>query len=278
VDSLVGKRAAGIGCALAVAAAIAPVRARAQGAGAPVDTSDKGVCATASEDAQALRSAGRLVEARAKLLVCTRPNCPNVVKQDCEAWLTSVDAALPSLVLGAKGPNGEDLVDVRVTVDDKPFVDHLSGLALPIDPGAHALRFEADGRVPVDVRLLVREGEHQRDVAVTFDARGQSDAGPRVPPWAFVTGTLAVASLGEFVAMELVAAGDARGLRATCAPRCAAGDVDRVSNETIAANLGLVAAGVFTAATAAIWYFGRPSAPRAAALVGPTRVGLRVEF
>src|SRR5512140_3224423 len=78
---------------------------------------DKAECAAASEEAQRLQKLGKLVEAQKQLLVCTRSVCPAVVRQDCEAWLPSLEAMIPSLVVAARDEDGRDLVDLKVTLD-----------------------------------------------------------------------------------------------------------------------------------------------------------------
>jgi len=84
-------------------------------------------CLKASEDAQLLRIKTQLVAAREKLLVCSNDACPKLVKKDCSDWLDEVDHAMPTIVLGARDPDGADLVDVHVTLDGNPLADRLDG-------------------------------------------------------------------------------------------------------------------------------------------------------
>ena len=53
-------------------------------------------CAAAAEEAQPKRRAGKLVDARAALMKCSRTGCPAFIRTDCTRWLTEVDAALGS--------------------------------------------------------------------------------------------------------------------------------------------------------------------------------------
>src|SRR5258706_11127444 len=80
----------------------------------------KNACASASETAQQLRIDGKLRAAHEQLTACSRPICPAIVKRDCDAWLSEVEAILPSIVLVARDETGRDLVDVRVLLDAEP--------------------------------------------------------------------------------------------------------------------------------------------------------------
>ena len=58
---------------------------------------DKAACLSASQQAQNLRDAHKLVEARAQLRVCARKECPAVVQRDCLTWLGEVERSLPTV-------------------------------------------------------------------------------------------------------------------------------------------------------------------------------------
>ena len=139
---------------------------------------DADECASAAEEAQPLRKDGKLSQAREKLLVCARPHCPVIVRNDCIRWLAEVESSLPTVVLRAVDENGRDLLDVRVTLDDKMITEKLDGKAVALDPGAHTFRFEAKDREPVVEQVLVRQGEVNRIVS----ARLPPAAGLKPPP------------------------------------------------------------------------------------------------
>src|SRR5579883_2622058 len=102
-------------------------------------------CASSSEAAQRFKNAGKFVEARAQLAVCSRAVCPRFVKRDCDRWIGEVDESLPTVVVTARDAQGHDLVDVRVFLDDALVTEHLDGKAMPLDPGPHTLRCEIPG-------------------------------------------------------------------------------------------------------------------------------------
>lgn len=231
-------RRAGLAFALAITAAAGTSSA-----------DDKQACLHASEKAQQLRNAGKLGDAREQLAVCSRTECPKLVQQDCTQWMSELLAALPSIVPAAKDRKGRDLVDVKVSVDGKPVTDTLDGKAFVVDPGVHALHFETSGAPAVDEKVVVKPGEKNRIVTVTF-AKGEDAAPPAgssvatgttddtrssPPVAAYVIGGVGLVALGAALVVQLGANSDARDLRETCAPRCDQSDVDDIqSRYTIA--------------------------------------------
>jgi hypothetical protein len=119
-------------------------------------------CIDANSQAQQLRRESRLTAARQQLLVCGDPSCPAMVRADCTARLDEVQKAQPTLVLDLKSRSGDDLTDVKVTVDGQPFAVKLDGTAIPMDPGQHTFAFEAAGFEPVTKTLVLKETEKDR--------------------------------------------------------------------------------------------------------------------
>jgi hypothetical protein len=102
--------------------------------------------------------------------MCSRPECPNLVRSDCAKWLADVEALTPTIVVRAVDSTGSDVVGARVFVDGEPQEARLEGKELEVDPGTHTLRVERDGSVPVEQRIVVRESERHRMVSVAFAA------------------------------------------------------------------------------------------------------------
>ncbi len=164
-------------------------------------------CIAASERAQQLRIDGKLVEAQKQLVECAAAACPGAVRADCAAWLTQVNALMPSIVLVARDATGEDLADVTVTMDGQPFATKLDGKALAAGPGEHVFRFERPGVAPASKKVILREGESARKIEVTLGGatatapdvstttEGKTSSGPGVLPWILVgVGGAAVAT------------------------------------------------------------------------------------
>lgn len=137
---------------------------------------EKKECIDAFDKGQALRNDHKLTSSRQQLLLCAREVCPAMVRKDCGDLLLQVESATPSIVISAKGADGRDVLDVKVTSDGATLTTSLDGRAIAMDPGPHALRFEMPGAPPVEQQLLVREGDKNRDVSVVFRA------GPAAPP------------------------------------------------------------------------------------------------
>lgn len=125
-------------------------------------------CAEISEYAQRLRKEGKYVEALGALNMCARASCPALVQRDCSQWREEVQAASPSVVLGAKDETGNDVVDVRVLIDGTPVADSLDGRAIQVNPGIHTFRFERARSVPIEWKILIREGEKRRPLTPKF--------------------------------------------------------------------------------------------------------------
>lgn len=126
-------------------------------------------CLAASEKGQRARAAGKLREAREQFLVCGAEGCPSVVRHDCTQWQTDLQAAIPTVVLGAKDRGNRDLVDVTVSVDGEVLVNKIDGKAINVDPGAHTFKFEHPTYPTVTQQAVIKEGEKSRSITVTFE-------------------------------------------------------------------------------------------------------------
>ena len=223
---------------------------------------EKSACIAASDEGQQLKIDGKLTLARKRLLTCARAECPAIVRQDCAQWMAEVDAALPTVVLGARDAEGRDLIAVRVLEDGAPVVDHLDGRPFPVDPGPHVFRFEAAGATAVEVRVLARAGEQNRAITAAFGpaprpppsapleatppvAAAETRTGPSPLAWAF--GGVAVAALATALYFEVAQVSDYDHLSSTCAGHCPPDQVDHVGTERwvagVSAGLGVVSLG-----------------------------------
>jgi hypothetical protein len=210
-------------------------------------------CADAAEAGQRLEREGRLVESRASLLACADARCPKEVASLCERLLTEVDASTPTVILGARDPQGHDLAAVRVLADGVPLADSLDGLAHPIDPGPHTLHFVAAGSAAqTTLDVVIRQGEKNRVVSVVMGARpkpatpeGEPRAAHRVPVLGWVLGGVGVAALATFGVLAV----HGQTQYDACNPhKCSASTVNSLSLERGASfvALGIGVAGVAT--------------------------------
>lgn len=58
----------------------------------------------------------KLLEAQTQLVACASVDCPKFVRADCLRWLDEVQATLPTIVVRANDPSGNDVL-VRVFED-----------------------------------------------------------------------------------------------------------------------------------------------------------------
>jgi hypothetical protein len=284
--------------ALLAAACIAswPVAARAD---------DKAACFDGATQGQTLRDQHKLVEARAQFAICARQACPKQVSKDCTAWLEQVDQAMPTVVVSAKDAAGHDLIDVAVTMDDRPFAAKLTGEAVPVNPGLHVLHFETKDGGRLDHQVLVREGLKNQSVDVVIAATpaapslgipparpaatavdsGAAGARPAEAPaggpgpWrtiGFVAGGAGVAGLGVGAAFGLKAMSDKSAAQCDASNACKPGPLSDARTSATISSVGFIAGGVLLAGGAALVLLSpRGTATERAALHVAPAVGAR---
>jgi hypothetical protein len=257
----------------------------------PAHADDKQICIAAAEDGQQSRIDGKLKAAREQFLVCARSGCPSQVRRDCSQWMTEVMTALPTIVLGARDPDGRDVVVAKISIDGVSVADGLDGKPIEVDPGKHSVRFESVTFAPVEQQVLVREAEKGRPVTVQFAAAGAAEvhvptiapppalapsgdigapatrSGPS--PWTWVLGGVGVVALGVGAYLEASVNSDASSLDSSCHSNCSHAQVDPLVLKQqvfgpIAFGVGGVSLGLAT-----YYFFARPkaaSAPKKALL------------
>jgi len=264
--------------ALALAlVALGPGRALAQG-------SSKQECATAYEQAQEMRSSGKLLNAREALVLCAQEVCPAFVQSDCAQWVTEVERELPTIVIAAKDKNGDDTTAVRVTVDEVLFAPELGGKALAIDPGPHKFRFELEGADPIEKQIVIRQGQKDRAIEVSFappeadplesspygaaaagaePEKDEADAAGGQPgplrTWAYVAGGVGVAGLAGWVVLGLMGKAEQSDLENSgCKPNCRQADVDSIDTKYLMADISLAVGVVGLGTGVALWLVSQP--------------------
>jgi hypothetical protein len=133
--------------------------------------SERSTCLDAVAKGQTLRDEHKLVEARAQFLLCARAACPAVVQGDCANWVIELDRAVPTIVVSARDDAGKDVLDLEVSIDDKPLPRADVGQALPLDPGVHTFRFQRSDGAVVTTTSLIKAAERNQSVSVVFAAR-----------------------------------------------------------------------------------------------------------
>ncbi len=125
-------------------------------------------CISAAEHQYELKNANKLVAAKRELVVCSQKTCGDRIAPTCLQWLAEVEAALPTVVVEAHDESGLETSRARVTVDGELLAETLDGTALAVDPGTHQFRFEIPGSSPEDRQIVIRVGEKNRKLVVSF--------------------------------------------------------------------------------------------------------------
>jgi hypothetical protein len=220
-------------CVLAVSAAEPGARA----------AEDKQVCAASYEAAQRFRLASHLLEARAELSACTRATCAEAIRLDCARWFEELQRSIPTVVVAARDANGADLSDVAVELDGRKWQPRLEGKAMEIDPGEHALRFVPPQSDPVVLRIVARQGEKDRLVAVTLPKPSEASSSRRTV--GLVVGGVGVAAIGASLFLGYSAKQQENRMRqgaTACAPSCSDADVSALRTK-LDWSYGVLAAG-----------------------------------
>jgi hypothetical protein len=158
-------------------------------------------CVEANDAAQDLRQSGKLRQARDKLALCASTSCPAIVRDDCTQRLAEIDSAMPHIVFEAKDAVGNDLVNVKVTMDGAPLTERLEGSSLKVDPGPHTFVFSWEGHPAVTRKLVLAEHDQARREVVVF---GNAET-PRVEPASPAAAPVAAGSGGSGVDRKTIA-------------------------------------------------------------------------
>ncbi|HWL87938.1 MAG TPA: hypothetical protein VNO21_19175, partial [Polyangiaceae bacterium] len=216
--------------------------------------------------------------------------------------LSDVDARLPTVILSAVDASGNDLVDVKVSVDGQPLLTRLTGSQMPIDPGPHRFRFEIDGSPTVEETWVISERQKGRALKAKFasgatpavtspgaaEAPKEAAEPPSAPPQkasppvaAYVLGGVGVAALGTFAVFGVMGLSDYNSLKDTpCgqSKTCSSDQTDPIKTKLLVADIGL-GVGLVSLGVATYLFLSRPKERTAQAsvlghaVVAPTRSG-----
>lgn len=240
------------------------------------------VCLSSYEHAQLSRHEGKLLRARAELLLCAQSSCPEATKADCVPWLDEVEKAIPTIVLAAKDGGGHEVVGARASLDGAALLAGLDGRAVAVDPGEHVLVFSLpDGREVVQ-KVSAREGEKDRVIVAELPLPRQPSPPPPLPgdgraepgragpsTAVYVLGGLGVLALGSFAYFGLDGMNDSNTLHSSCFPHCDSAAVSSARRELLVADLSLGVSLVSLGAAAVLFVTGtRHAASKGAVNVG----------
>lgn len=231
-------------------------------------SADVAACVRAHASGQREAKAGRLKSASELFAACvSEEGCPDAIRAECAEFYKSSERNLPTLIFAALDEHGGDLIQVRVSADDRVLTESLDGRPIALDPGQHHLKFElASGQV-LESDVLVREGEKNRIVSVRAKAEAKpadqatsrnnepAVAQPRLPVGFWVASGVGAAALVSFGAFALAGNGKKSTLN-DCAPNCPSSkheDYDAMQRDYLIADISLGVAAV--SAGVATWIF-----------------------
>ncbi len=218
-------------------------------------------CADSAERGQAMRRAGRFVEARMDLLQCADRACPAIVRGDCARWADETQSATPSIVVRASA-GSRDVVDVRLFVDGALAGNKLDGKPLSMNPGEHVVRAQSRaGEWSTSAMLMLASGERNRVITLRFQEpsspRQDLLRKPSTLTW-LLGGFGLAASLGGGVAYGLGSSERAHLIDSCADARvCSAASIEQARSKLVVGDV-LVGVGVVAMASALILYLVAP--------------------
>jgi hypothetical protein len=144
------------------------------GANAAAAAPTKLECSDANDASISLKAAGKLIEARSALAVCTATSCPAPIRDDCTRRGAELNAKIPTILFHVVDGDERDLPGVTVSLDGAPPTP-LSTTDTELDPGSHVFAFYAPGQPVVTKTFVVNEGERSRAERVVLGAGATSD-------------------------------------------------------------------------------------------------------
>ena len=213
-------------------------------------------CISAADEGQKLRDDGKLTAARDKFIMCAAKACPGAVAKQCSQWLIDAEHDTPTVTFRAIDEQGKETLAVRVLIDGVAVAQSIDARALSVDPGEHTVRFELASGQGVEDKVLVRPGEKNKMLELSFQPKAPPPAAKSVAPVTPVTpvedgGGFHVPVLGWvglgigvaggiMTAVFAISANHAESdLRSKCAPICDPSEKSSIDTKIVLANVGL---------------------------------------
>lgn len=243
-------------------------------------------CIAENELATKRRAEGKLAEAKQHYLSCAAPECPAVVRDECQSLLQKMETSLPTLVFVLVDAKGNDVTGARIFVDDVKTAEPLDGHALVLDPGNHRITVEAPSGASIEQTVVAREGEKNRRVRIQLPAKpsAEIDTTPAVPvrakavgpsPVVWVLSGVAVVGLGSFGYFGLTGKHQEHDLTSRCAPFCKDSEVDDMYRSYLVADVSL-GVSLVAASVAGYLLFRTPASSSASTAAPKLPVDLRL--
>jgi len=260
----------------------------------------KDECIAANETAQDLRQAGKLLEARTKLILCVATSCPGPLREDCAQRLSEIAAVMPSVVFEVKDGTGADLSSVTVAIDGQALPEKLDGRPIAVDPAEHRFVFKTESGATAERTFVIREGEKdRRERIVLADARStaQTAVAPvadrsafeldRIPTAAYVAAGVGVVGLAVGIGTGVAATSKHSALEGegcpanggTCPASASQNDLDSFHSLKTWSTVGYVVGVVGIVGGVALWVIApKATETKTSVWIGPGSAGLAGTF
>jgi hypothetical protein len=269
----------GAACAALLCASLAPRASLADGA----STVEK--CVADHVAGQEARLDHHWLAARERFRACAAASCPAPLVTECTGFLRDLDERMPSLLMTVRDGEDHDVTSGELWLDGAAVPQSSWGVAIDVDPGAHELRFQREGKVVAQQTVVTAERERGRAVKLVVSATPSSSsasaAATPAPPRrtiGFVIGGVGLAAALAGGVVQITAAADYGSLQKQCAPACHLDQVGDLRTRAIVADaLGFGGLAVLAAGAAiALWPRGEAKAPATAIapLVAPQAGGV----
>lgn len=234
-------------------------------------------CIDEHANGQVARAQGALLRAKRLFLACASRECPQLIRDDCATLGSEVEAALPSVVVIAETLSGKDVPTATVRVDDGSESLPVDGRAIFVDPGPHEFRVATPAGAETRVTTLAREAEKYRRVVARFadplPPKAEKQPAPsaaRVPPLAYVAGTVALVATGLGTYFELKGLSQQNTLDG-CKPNCQQADVDAMRRSYLMGDifLGVALVSFGTGAYVLLRQSSGPRSPKTVLSISP---------
>jgi len=228
-------------------------------------------CVAQNNDGVQKRDEHQLLAARDAYRACVAESeCPELVRAECDAALTDIKTAIPTLLVAVLDEHQHDLPGATLTLDGKPVA--LDGSPVEVDPGPHELA-AASGELSSHLQVMAIESDLNRRVEIVLQAPRAAEplagpapgaavhAAPRSKVPAYVLGGVAVVGAASFGYFALSGHSDMGPLN-RCKPNCSPDDVQRVRTKYLIADISL-GVSLVALAGAGYWLLSGPKAEQA---------------
>jgi hypothetical protein len=231
-------------------------------------------CLASYEAAQRERLKHDLESAKRELLVCQKPECPEVLRRDCTAWLAELERTEPSIVIVTRA--GDKIVtDATIALDGKILPTDASG-PIRVAAGKHRLEVESIDYDPVSLDIIVEPGKQSQRVDVELSAPVAPEPVSAKRDLTLVYGLAAVGviGIGSFTFFGLRSHSRKNDLD-ECKGHCAQDDVDSVKRDQIVADISL-GVGVVCLGAATYLFLQQPKRKESVRIgIGPRNSGVQ---